>query len=183
MKVMITGVGVVLKSSLGRKIVQLLSESLRIDLDYISLHEYTWLLRRERTSPYISLILEGVHGLEERMHVSDGETSNNPYDYDLIIYLLPPKNHLWLWLNRAWSWFACGTINLNRGNHREYSLANIPLILRDLSRQLWNRRRWIKKDLKRIETLKKNGAHIAIARGVREGLETFQNWHYNGKEY
>lgn len=179
---MITGIGVVLKSSLGREIVRTVPESLRVDLDYIPLYQYNRLLEEEKNDPDILLVLESVHGLEEKAHVFDAEISNNPCSYDLIIYLLPPKNHLWLWLNRAWSWFACGTIDLNRGNHRKYSLANIPLILGDLNRQFWNRRKWVKKDLKKIQSLRNNGAHIAIAQGLNEGLKVFQNW-YNGKEY
>jgi len=176
---MITGIGVTLKSSLGRRIHELVPKSTRMDLDYGRVEEYYELLEKERKDSRTFLVFESVHGLEKRMHTYEQEYSqvpNDPVSYDLIIYLLPPKNHTILWLNRAWEWFECGTVDLVKGNHKKYSLQNLPLIFKQVSYDLRNRRRWVKKDLERIAELRKQGANVVVAQGFENALQSFHKW-------
>jgi len=184
LKVMITGIGVTLKSSLGRRIHELVPKSTRLDLDYGTAEEYYELLEKEQKDSGTFLIFESVHGLEEKMHTYEQgcpQVSNDPASYDLIICLLPPKNHTILWLNRAWEWFRSGRVDLVKGNRKKYSLQNLPLIFKQVSYDLWNRRRWVKEDIERIANLRKQGANIVVARGLGNALQSFHKW-FKGAE-
>ncbi len=88
-----------------------------------------------------SLLVEDVHGLEK-----------NPEQFDKIIYLLPPPNHIYLWLKRGWTWFSTGLVDLSdpKGINRKYALQNIPIILKILLRNMLHRKKWLRTDMKII---------------------------------
>ena len=82
MKILITGIGCIGKSSLRERLALDFPDSvISVDMDY------------DRDIPSESdkvVIVESVHGLEE-----------NPQMFDEILYLLPPRRHPILWLRRA----------------------------------------------------------------------------------
>lgn len=67
------------------------------------------------------IIVESVHGLE-----------NNPEILDIILYLLPPRWYIILWLRRAWAWFSTGIVDLSapKGTRKRFAISNIPIILK-----------------------------------------------------
>ncbi len=96
MKILITGIGNIGKSTLREKVANNSREKLiRIDMDYFEHEEIP------QSSEKVMLV-EDVHGLER-----------NPDQYDKIIYLMPPKNHILLWIKRAWAWFSGGVVDLS----------------------------------------------------------------------
>jgi prephenate dehydrogenase len=81
MKILITGIGNIGKSSLRELVAHKFDgQVIQIDMDYYA-HEDI-----PQSSEKIVLV-EDVHGLER-----------NPEQYDKIIYLMPPPNHIMLWL-------------------------------------------------------------------------------------
>lgn len=132
MRVLITGIGNVGKSTLRENIGdKFKNDIIQIDMDYYS-------AEIEELPDKIALI-EDVHGLEKDLNL-----------YDRIIYLMPPKNHLMLWLKRAWVWFSTGVVDLSspKGKNKRYSIFNIPIILGIVIKNLLLKKRWIKNDLK-----------------------------------
>jgi chloramphenicol 3-O-phosphotransferase len=96
MKILITGIGNIGKSSLRELVAHKFDgQVIQIDMDYYA-HEDI-----PQSSEKIVLV-EDVHGLER-----------NPEQYDKIIYLMPPPNHIMLWLRRALAWFASGIVDLS----------------------------------------------------------------------
>ncbi len=87
MKILITGIGCIGKSSLRERIASEFPDKvISVDMDY------TNEIPSDRDKV---VIVESVHGLEE-----------NPHSYDKILYLMPPRWHLFFWLRRAWAWFS-----------------------------------------------------------------------------
>jgi len=136
MKILITGIGNVGKSTLREKIAaEYPGVFLQIDMDYYKENEIP-------ASNGQSLLVEDVHGLER-----------NPEQFDKIIYLMPPSNHIYLWLKRAWSWFSSGLVDLSepKGINKKYAIQNIPVILRIVLKNILLRKRWVRNDMEIIE--------------------------------
>lgn len=160
MKVLITGIGCIGKSSLRERLASEFPDRvISIDMDY------------DKHIPFDDgkvVIVESVHGLEE-----------NPEIFDKILYLLPPRWHIILWLRRAWTWFATGIVDLSapKGKRKRFASTNIPIILKILLRNIFGSRRWIKTDLSEIhEGLEKR---TSIASSVREGYRVVKSWIVN----
>lgn len=134
MKILITGIGCIGKSSLREKIsIDFPDNVISVDMDYTS---------KIPSDKDKVVIVESVHGLEE-----------NPRMFDKILYLLPPRWHHFLWLKRGWAWFSTGVVDLSepKGKRKRYSITNIPLILKILMRNIFMSRKWIRADLNQIQ--------------------------------
>jgi len=160
MKILITGIGCIGKSSLREKITSVFPEKIvSVDMDY------------ENKIPHIKnkiVVVESVHGLEEK-----------PQMFDKILYLLPPQGHLIFWLRRAWIWFATGVVDLSepKGRRKKFSISNIPIIMKILGRNILMSKKWIKSDLYHIEEKLKDKTHIASS--VDEGYRILKSWIIN----
>lgn len=136
MKILITGIGNIGKSTLREKVAHKVSEQvIQIDMDY-NTHEDI-----PQTSSK-TILIEDVHGLER-----------NSDQYDKIIYLLPPSNHIILWLRRAWAWFSGGIVDLSnpKGVNKPYAISNIPIILKIVVKNVFFRKQWIRDDMQIIK--------------------------------
>lgn len=145
MKILITGIGNIGKSSLREMVAHKFDgQVIQIDMDYYA-HEDI-----PQSSQKIVLV-EDVHGLER-----------NPEQYDKIIYLMPPPNHIMLWLRRAWAWFSGGIVDLSdpKGVNKKYALSNIPIIFRIVLRNILCRKRWVQSDLQIVKNSFKDRAVI-----------------------
>ena len=135
MKILITGIGNIGKSSLREMVAHKFPDQvIQIDMDYHS-HE-------DIPDGAEELVLvEDVHGLE-------GE----PEQYDRIIYLMPPRNHIVLWIKRGWAWFSSGTVDLSdpKGINKPYAVSNIPIILKIVLKNILLARHWVYDDLRKI---------------------------------
>ena len=128
MKILITGIGNIGKSSLRAMVGDKFKDKvIQIDMDYFT-HEII-----SQSSEKIILV-EDVHGLER-----------NPKQYDDIIYLMPPANHIVLWLKRAW--FSSGIVDLPvpKGVNKRYAVSNIPIILRIVFKNIFYRKLWVRR--------------------------------------
>jgi hypothetical protein len=159
--ILITGIGCVGKSTIRKRIAQkypndVFTVDLEADMDHSA--------EAPKNIDKI-VIAESVHGLE-----------NNPNQYDKILYLMPPKNHILLWLKRAWIWFSTGVVDVAnpQGKNKKYAISNIPIIIKLVLRNLWHRKRWVKDDLNFINTNLRENTKIAI--GIDEGYNTLENW-------
>lgn len=133
MKILITGIGCIGKSSLRERIASEFSDQvITVDMDY------TNEIPADKDK---IVIVESVHGLED-----------NPHSFDKILYLLPPRWHTFLWMKRAWAWFSTGIIVLSEplGEKRQYAIANIPIIFRILFRNIFFCSSWIKSDINQV---------------------------------
>ena len=93
MKILITGIGCIGKSSLRERFaLDFPDKVISVDMDYD---------KKIPSNKDKVVIVESVHGLEE-----------NPQFFDKILYLLPPRRHPILWLRRAWAWFSTGIVDL-----------------------------------------------------------------------
>lgn len=82
MKILITGIGCIGKSSLRERIALDFPDNvISVDMDYN---------KKIPSDRNKAVIVESVHGLEE-----------NPQTFDKILYLLHPRWHAVLWLRRA----------------------------------------------------------------------------------
>ncbi len=89
MKILITGIGNIGKSSLREMVAYKFDgQVVQIDMDYYA-HEDI-----PESSEKVVLV-EDVHGVER-----------SPEQYYKIIYLMPPPNLIVLWLRRGWAWFS-----------------------------------------------------------------------------
>ncbi len=157
MKILITGIGNIGKSSLRELVAHKFGgQVIQIDMDYYA-HEDI-----PQSSEKIVLV-EDVHGLER-----------NPEQYDKIVYLMPPPNHIMLWLRRAWAWFASGIVDLSepKGVKRKYALSNIPIILRIVMRNILYRKRWIQSDLEIVNSRFKD--RVVIVENKDIGMEKIE---------
>lgn len=164
MKILITGIGNIGKSTLREMVAnKFAGQVIQIDMDYYD-HEDI-----PQSSSKIILV-EDVHGLER-----------NPDQYDKIIYLMPPSNHVVLWLTRAWAWFSGGVVDLSdpKGINKKYAIRNIPIIFGILLRNILFRKKWLVNDLKIIESKYKNKVRIVkdIDSGVCETITLLEQSH------
>jgi hypothetical protein len=162
MKILITGIGCIGKSSLREKIsIDFPDNVVSVDMDYY----------KEIPSDNDKVIIvESVHGLEE-----------NPQMFDKILYLLPPKWHTFLWLKRGWAWFSTGIVDLSepKGKRKKFAISNISIILKILARNILMSRRWIKADLNKIRKDLKDKTYIAFS--TQNGYQIIKLW-INNKE-
>ena len=160
MKILITGIGNIGKSTLREKVASSFPDKIiQIDMDYFEHEEIP------RSSEKVILV-EDVHGLER-----------NPEQYDKIIYLMPPKNHIFLWIKRAWAWFSGGIVDLSapKGIKRKYMPLNIPIILKIVLRNLLYRKKWLLSDMEMIRTKFKDRTIIVndLDMGFKEIMDVF----------
>jgi len=143
MKILITGIGCIGKSSLRERLALTFPDDIiSVDMDYTS---------KIPSDKDKIVIVESVHGLEE-----------NPRIYDKILYLLPPRWHPFLWLKRGWAWFSTGVVDLSepKGKRKKFAISNIPLIVKILMRNIFMSRKWVKEDLNQIEEGLSSKIHI-----------------------
>jgi hypothetical protein len=132
MKILITGIGNIGKSTLREKIADKFpGKVLQIDMDYYDHVDIP-------QSASKAILVEDVHGLDR-----------NPEQYDKIIYLLPPSNHIILWLRRAWAWYSSGKVDLSdpKGVIKPYALSNLPIILKIVMKNILCHKKWVKEDI------------------------------------
>ena len=157
MKILITGIGCIGKSSLREKIaLEFPDDVISVDMDY------------DRTIPPDNnkvVIVESVHGLEK-----------NPQIFDRILYLLPPRWHIIFWLRRTWAWFETGIVDLSapKGKQKRFAISNIPIILKILIRNIFGSSKWIRADLNKIQEEVKDITHSTSS--VNEGYKIVKYW-------
>ena len=165
MKILMTGIGNIGKSSLREMVAhKFAGQVIQIDMDYYA-HENI-----PQSSEKIVLV-EDVHGLER-----------NPEQYDKIIYLMPPPNHVMLWLRRAWAWFSGGIVDLSdpKGGNKKYALSNIPIILKIVLRNILFRKQWISNDMQTIK--RKLEDKTIIVKTVDTGFEEIQKFFFMNRK-
>ena len=160
MKILITGIGCIGKSSLRERLVLDFPDNvISVDMDY----------NKEIPSKGNKVVIvESVHGLED-----------NPQIFDRILYLLPPRWHTILWLRRAWAWFVTGIVDLSapKGERKRFAMSNIPIILKILMRNIFGSRKWIRADLNKIQEELKGRVYITSS--VNEGYRMIKSWIIN----
>jgi len=160
MNILITGIGCIGKSSLREKIASDFQDQvISVDMDY------------DRKIPCVKnkiVVVESVHGLE-----------GNSQMFDKILYLLPPREHLILWLRRAWVWFATGIVDLSapKGKRKQFAISNIPIILKILMRNIFGGRGWIRADLNKIREELRGKTYITSS--VDDGYRIVKSWIMN----
>lgn len=160
MKILITGIGCIGKSSLREKLALTFPDNvISVDMDYTN---------KIPSDKDKVVIVESVHGLEE-----------NPLMFDKILYLLPPQWHPILWLKRAWAWFSTGIVDLSapKGKRKQFAISNIPIILKILMRNIFGRRSWIRADLKQIQD--ELSGKTKISYSDNEGYRIAKSWIIN----
>ncbi len=166
MKILITGIGNIGKSSLREMVAHKFPDQvIQIDMDYHSHADIP------ESSDKVVLV-EDVHGLER-----------NPEQYDKIIYLLPPRNHIILWLKRAWAWYSGGIVDLSapKGINKPCAFSNIPIVIRIVFRNIISARRWVLGDMETIK--RKFEDKTVIAKTVSDGFREIDKLlSRNGKE-
>ena len=164
MKILITGIGCIGKSSLRERLaLEFRDNVIAVDMDY----------NREIPSESDKVVIvESVHGLEE-----------NPQMFDKILYLLPPRWHIILWLKRAWAWFSTGIVDLSapKGKRKRFAISNIPIILKILMRNILNRKKWIRGDLTKIQEELRDKTYITSS--VDEGYVMIKSWIINHAKF
>lgn len=157
MKILITGIGNIGKSTLREKVANKFPEyMIQIDMDYY-VHEDI-----PQTASK-AILVEDVHGLER-----------NPEQYDKIIYLMPPSKHILLWFRRAWAWFSSGIVDLSdpKGVNKRYALSNIPIILKIVAKNILYRKQWIMADMQNIKKVSKD--KTIIVENIDQGFEKIE---------
>jgi len=160
MKILITGIGCIGKSTLRERLASNFPDHvISVDMDY------------DKQIPSDNgkvVIVESVHGLE-----------NNPESFDRIIYLLPPPSHVVLWLKRGWAWFASGIVDLSapKGRRAKFSLSNIPIISKIVLRNIFRTKKWINVDLDKIKSELKDQTYITSS--IRDGYLIIKSWIIN----
>ena len=158
-KILITGIGNIGKSSLREMLAHKFGgQVIQIDMDY---HSHEDIPRSSEKT----ILVEDVHGLER-----------HPEQYDKIIYLMPPPNHVMLWLRRAWAWFSSGIVDLSdpKGVNRRYAFSNIPIILNIGLKNILFRRQWISNDMQTIK--RKLEDKTVIVNTVDMGFEEIEKF-------
>jgi len=157
MKILITGIGCIGKSSLRERLALTFPDKvITVDMDYTN----TIPSDKDKV-----VIVESVHGLEE-----------NPHMFDKILYLLPPRRHPLLWLKRGWAWFSTGIVDLSapKGKRKKFALSNIPIILKILMRNIFMSRKWVRADLNQIHKELKSKTHTISS--DNEGYRIAKYW-------
>lgn len=161
MKILITGIGNIGKSSLREMVAhKFTGQVIDIDMDYYTSEDIP------RSSNKVILI-EDVHGLER-----------SPDQYDRVIYLMPPHNHIILWLRRAWAWFSSGIVDLPKpkGINKPYAFYNIPIILKIVLENILFRKKWVSDDMRIIK--KKFKDKTVIVKTVDMGYKEIEKSFY-----
>lgn len=157
MKILITGIGCIGKSSLRERIASEFPDKvISVDMDYTN---------EIPSDDNKVVIVESVHGLEE-----------NPQMFDKILYLLPPRWHPILWLRRAWAWFSTGIADLSapKGTRKRYAVSNIPIILKILLRNIFMSSIWTRADINIIQEELKENTYITSS--VNKGHIMIISW-------
>ncbi len=165
MKILITGIGNIGKSTLRERVAHKYSERVtHIDMDYNAHGDIA-----EAASKHI--LVEDVHGLER-----------NPEQYDKIIYLMPPPNHVMLWLKRAWAWFSGGIVDLSdpKGVNKKYAISNIPIILKIVLKNILFRKQWLLNDTGAIKS--KLEDKTIIVKTIDTGFEEIQKFFFMNRK-
>jgi len=160
MKILITGIGCIGKSSLREKLALTFPDNVvSVDMDYTN---------KIPSDKDKVVIVESVHGLEE-----------NPRMFDKILYLLPPRWHPFLWLKRGCAWFSTGVVDLSepKGKRKKFAISNIPLILKILMRNIFMSNKWIRGDIRYIQAKLKDKTHITSS--ADEGYRMIKFWIIN----
>lgn len=172
MRILITGLGLVGKSTFRRRVKNLISvmgiSVEDTDGDYQKIPGNF----KER----VVYVIEDVHGLTEEACLP----LNN---YDLIIYLLPtPFSHLVFWLKRMLVWFREGKGSWDKkrqgwlGSGKKYDPLNISLFLGLLIHDFKNRRKWINEDSKVLSGFK--NAFLIRPQWTKNGIEFHLTRHF-----
>ncbi len=157
MKILITGIGCIGKSSLREKLaLNFPDDVISVDMDY------TNIIPSDKDKV---VIVESVHGLED-----------NPQMFDKILYLLPPRRHTFVWFKRGWAWFSTGIVDLSapKGKRKKFAISNIPIILKILMRNIFMSRRWVRADLNQIQEGLMSKTHIISS--STEGYRIAKSW-------
>jgi len=160
MKILITGIGCIGKSSLRERLaLSLPDDVISVDMDYTS---------KIPSDKDKVIIVESVHGLEE-----------NPRMFDKILYLLPPRWHPFLWLKRGCAWFSTGVVDLSepKGKRKKFAISNIPLILKILIRNIFMSKKWVRADITQIQENLNSKTHIISS--DNEGYRIVKSWIVN----
>ncbi len=187
MLILITGIGIVGKSTLRRQ-KKALFETLDAYKDKVEhydadkFREIRHPLDQDLLSklPYIFpsdkvFIIEDIHATKNNAILPLGK-------YDMITYIrVSTFAQILFWLPRIKRWWARGQYsweaetNRFKGNGRPYSLANIPGIMKELFRDIRNRRKWIKEDLRKLRAWEKSkGNKVEILKA---------SWTWSGPVY
>jgi len=157
MKILITGIGNIGKSTLRENMVHKFpGQVIQIDMDYYAHEDIP-------QSSSKAILVEDVHGLQR-----------NPDQFDKIIYLMPPSIHIILWLRRAWAWYTGGIVDLSDPQSviKPYAFSNIPKILKIAMKNILFRKQWIKKDLGVIKKELKD--KTIIVKNMDKGFEEIE---------
>ncbi len=160
LKILITGIGITGKSAFRKYLFNYLKIlSVRVeqfDCDY------------DRNKLPIKFSSEKIYLIED-VH---GPCDNSVFSldsFDFIFYLLPdPLIHFRFWISRMIMWYKEGKFSWDPdlsecgkwlGTSKPYDSSNIIPILKELKRDITNRRKWIDGDL---EVIKKSGIPVKI---------------------
>ncbi|MFA5644554.1 MAG: hypothetical protein WC928_03455 [Patescibacteria group bacterium] len=159
MKVLITGIGIVGKSTLRRQLLQKIratgAKVEHFDADCFSIIRHPLdadclLETPKKFSNDTVYLIEDIHATVTGAIMPLSE-------YNLIIYLkIGAINQILFWLPRIVQWFATGQYSWEaetgwQGNSKPYSLANISGIFKNFSYNIINRRKWIMEDWEKIQ--------------------------------
>jgi GTPase SAR1 family protein len=159
MKILITGIGNVGKSTWRRQLLKELRlthnqvehfdadcfKKLRHQADADCLKELP-----QNFSPDAIYVIEDIHATLPQAVLPLSE-------YDSTTYIIVgPISQILFWLPRAWRWFAAGRYSWEaksgwQGNRKPYSLRNLPGIIKVIGRDIGHRKRWIKEDWEKIK--------------------------------
>lgn len=157
MLVLITGIGVTGKSSFRRFFLGLL-RSAGIKAEHYDTDEFR-ILRSELDKDClkdISFQEEDAVYLVEDVNFLEKDSFLPLVAYDLILYVKPRIiSHIFFWLSRMWEWFLEGHYSWEKstgwkGTGRKEDFRNILPIFSAFMRDMWNRKKWIEKDLEII---------------------------------
>jgi len=167
LKILITGIGIVGKSTFRRTLKSFLSkitmgDVVDIDGDYKEMPNSF-----DKETFYI---IEDVHGPTPKACLP-------LQDYDLVFYLLPAFfSHFIFWLKRIAIWFENGEGGWDKetksrvGNKRPYSLLNIPVFFKLLIHDFKNRRKWIKEDKEILLPFSEKTTFVYPQWRIRKGI-------------
>ena len=170
MKILITGVGVVGKSTLRRLLVDFLRSLHAVEpVEQYDADDFreprcnadSNCRRPEELRDGVVYVIEDVRG-------PCGDAAFMPLkQYDEIFYVLPNFwSHVMFWVSRMWRWFDTGNFAWDRdtgwcGTGKQRDPKNIPHILKEFLQNMRYRRAWIQKDR---EVIAASNVHCSIFR-------------------
>lgn len=180
MKILITGIGITGKSTLRRSLVKAL-RSCGISAEHYDADQFEELrhsadadcldAQPENFSDDTVYVIEDVHG-------PMNSAALPLEDYDLVLYLEPDVvSHAKLWLPRVLAWFRKGGFAWEagagwQGTKKAYDPRNVVPILKEVARNFWNRKKWIRKDIETIRPFPHVVIRVACTKkGPRFGLD------------